>query len=213
MYREEYTHGFNVGPDPLGRAFSAAQRAVDIDPSNHLGYHALASVFYFQKEFQAFRSAADHAIALNPMDGFTMAYLGFLVAYSGEWECGCAIVERARNLNPHHPGWYWFAHLFDAYRKSDYRRAVDIGLRINMPQFWRTNVALAAAYGQLQDRLAARNSVRMLLMLRPAFALSAREELSKWWDTELVEHLVDGLRKAGLNIPGETEMTAGSATD
>jgi hypothetical protein len=28
----------------------------------------------------------------------------------------------------------------------------------------------------------------------------AREELGKWWDPELIEHLIDGLRKAGLEI-------------
>ena len=32
------------------------------------------SVLFFQREFQAFRSAAERAIALNPMDGFTIAY-------------------------------------------------------------------------------------------------------------------------------------------
>ena len=200
LYKEEYAHGFNVRPDPLGRAFAAAHRAIEADPSNHLGYHALASVLYFRHEIEAFRGAAERAIARNPMDGFTIAYLGFLVAYSGEWERGCALVERARSLNPHHPGWYWFAHLFDAYRKRDYRGAVEIGRKINMPRFWRTNVALAAAYGQLGERDAARDAVQALVTSRPEFALVAREELAKWWDPELVEHLIDGLRKAGLEI-------------
>jgi Flp pilus assembly protein TadD len=200
LYKEEYAHGFNVRPDPLGRAFAAAHHAIEADPSNHLGYHALASVLYFRHEIEAFRGAAERAMARNPMDGFTIAYLGFLVAYSGEWERGCALVERARSLNPHHPGWYWFAHLFDAYRKRDYRGAVEIGRKINMPRFWRTNVALAAAYGQLGERDAARNAVQALVTSRPEFALVAREELAKWWDPELVGHLIDGLRKAGLEI-------------
>jgi TolB-like protein len=202
LYKEEYAHGFNVRPDPLGRAFAAAHHAIEVDPSNHLGYHALASVLYFRHEIEAFRGAAEQAMVRNPMDGFTIAYLGFLVAYSGEWERGCALVERARSLNPHHPGWYWFAHLFDAYRKRDYRGAVEIGLKINMPRFWRTNVALAAAYGQLGERDAARNAVQALVTSRPEFALVAREELAKWWDPHLVEHLIDGLRKAGLEIHG-----------
>jgi TolB-like protein len=202
LYKEEYAHGFNLRPDPLGRAFAAAQRAIEGDPSNHLGYHALASVLYFRHEIDAFRGAAERAMARNPMDGFTIAYLGFLTAYSGAWERGCALVERARSLNPHHPGWYWFAHLFDAYRKRDYRGAAEIGLKINMPRFWRTNVALAAAYGQLGETDAARNAVQALLALRPDFALIGREELAKWWDPELVEHLIDGLRKAGLEIGG-----------
>jgi hypothetical protein len=82
---------------------------------------------------QAFRVAAERAIALNPMDGFTMAYLGFLIAYSGDWERGCAVSEQARSLNPHHPGWYWFAPFFDAYRKHEYGKALEIAPRIHMP--------------------------------------------------------------------------------
>src|SRR5712692_7999523 len=102
MYREEYTHGFNLRPDPIGRALTAARRAVEPAPSNHLAYHALASALFFRRDLGAFRSAAERAVALNPMDGFTLAYLGFLIAYSGDWDRGCALVEQARQLNPHH---------------------------------------------------------------------------------------------------------------
>ncbi|HEX4379138.1 MAG TPA: serine/threonine-protein kinase, partial [Candidatus Acidoferrum sp.] len=90
LVREEYTHGFNVKPDPLGRALAAGLRAVEIAPSNHLAYHALASAQFFRREIQAFRNSAERAISLNPMDGFTTAYLGSLVAYAGEWERGSA---------------------------------------------------------------------------------------------------------------------------
>ena len=201
MYREEYTHGFNLRPDPIGRALAAARRAVEPAPSNHLAYHALASALFFRRELGAFRSAAERAVDPNPMDGFTLAYLGFLIAYSGDWERGCALVEQARQLNPHHPGWYWFPAVFNAYRKRDYRGAVDVTLKVNMPGFWRTHAAFAAAYGQLGELDAAHNAVRDLLAIRPDFAVVAREELCKWWDPELVEHLIEGFRKAGLEIP------------
>jgi TolB-like protein len=203
LYREEYAHGFNVRPDPVGRAFAAARRAVEIAPSNHLAYFALAAAQFFQREFQSFRNNAERAISLNPMDGFTTAYLGFQIAYAGDWERGCALVERATRLNPHHPGWYRFVFFFDAYRKGDYRAALDVALKVNMPGFWRTHLALAAAYGQLGEKEAARSSVRELLAVRSDFAVSAREELGKWWDPALIEHLIDGLRKAGLEIGPE----------
>ena len=48
-----------------------------------------------------------------------MDYMGFLTAYAGDWERGGALAEQARNLNPHHPGWYRFPSVFDAYRKHD----------------------------------------------------------------------------------------------
>jgi tetratricopeptide (TPR) repeat protein len=198
LYVEEYVHGFNARPDPLARAAAVARRAVEAAPSNHLAYHALATVLFYRREFQAFRNAADRAVALNPMDGYTAAYQGFLTAYSGDWERGCAWAERARKLNPHHPGWYWFPSVFDAYRKRDYRAALDAALKINMPGLWRANLALAVSYGQLGERDAARTALRQLLSLRPEFAARARQELGKSWDPELVEHLMDGLHKAGL---------------
>ena len=207
MYKEEHTHGFNLRPDSLGRALAAARRAVEAAPSNHLAYHALAATLFFRRELPAFRNAAQRAVALNPMDGFTMAYLGFLIAYAGDWERGCSLAEQARGLNPHHPGWYWFPSVLDSYRQSDYRGALDFALKVNMPGFWRTNVALAAAYGQLGELEAARNAVQQLLAVRPDFAALAREELGKWWDAELVEHLIEGLRKAGLEIASQNGTT------
>jgi TolB-like protein len=200
LYTDEYKTGFNVRPDSLKRGLGAARRAVELAPSNHLAHHALASVLYFRRDLQAFRSAAERAIALNTLDGCTTAYLGMLTAYSGDWERGCALAERAMQLNSHHPGWYWFPSAFNSYRKNDYRGALDVALKINMRGLWGANILFAAAYGQLGNHDAARDAVRELLALSPNFATVARDELGKWWDAPLVEHLFDGLRKAGLEI-------------
>jgi TolB-like protein/Tfp pilus assembly protein PilF len=202
LYREENNHGFNVRPDPVGRALSAARRAVDTAPSNHLAHHALASVLFFRREKQAFLSAAQRAMELNPMDGFTLAYMGFLISYSGDWERGCALMEKARSLNPNHPGWYWFPPFFAAYRKGDYQGALQFALKVNMPGFWRNELALAVTYGQLGELELAHNAARELLAIRPNFPAVAREELEKWWQPELVEQLLEGLRKAGIAVDG-----------
>jgi TolB-like protein/tRNA A-37 threonylcarbamoyl transferase component Bud32 len=200
LYADEYKTGFNARPAPLDRALDAARRAVELAPSNHLGHHAMASVLFFLKEFQNFRNQVERAVALNPMDGCTAAYLGMLTAFSGNWERGCALEERARRLNSHHPGWYWFAACLDAYRKRDYRGALNVALKINMRGIWGTNIVLAATCGQLGEHEAAPTAVPQLLALRPDFAAVAREELGKWWEPELVEQLIDGLRKSGLEI-------------
>jgi hypothetical protein len=100
------------------------------------------------------------------------------------------------------PDGTWFPSFFDAYRKSDYPGALEVALKVNMPGFWRTNVAFAAVYGQLGEVEAAHKAARELLALKPDFAVIAREELEKWWRPELVEQLIDGLRKAGLEIVG-----------
>ncbi len=210
---EEFTHGFNARPDPLGRALALARRAVDAAPSNHLAYHALAAVLFYLREVPAFRNASERAIALNPNDGYVAAYQGFLTAYAGDWERGCALAERARQLNPHHPGWYWMASVFDAYRRKDYRAALDAALKVDMPGFWRANLALAASYGQLGEREAAGNALQALLEAKPECAERAREELGKSWDPELVEHLLEGLRKAGLDVPAPAGADSAAKPD
>jgi hypothetical protein len=43
--------------------------------------------------------------------------------------------------------------------------------------------------------------VEELLALRPDFGAVAREEYAKWYSPELIEQIIEGLRKAGLEIP------------
>src|SRR5438874_970619 len=187
IYGEEYKYGFNARPDPLGRALEAARRATDAASSNHFAYLALAATLFFLKEFEAFRSAAERAVTLNPMDSGTIAYLGTLISLAGDWERGCALVDRAIQLNPKRPGWYWFPAFYNAYRKSDYRGALNVAVKINMPRFYATHLVTAAAYGQLGERDAASKALRELLVLWPDFGVSAREEMGKWFEPDLAE--------------------------
>lgn len=208
IHKEEFVQGLNLRMDPLALAFIAAHHAVEAAPSNHLAHHALAAAHFFKKEWDAFRIAAHRAIELNPIDGFTLAYLGSLIAYSGDWERGGALSSKARSLNPHHPGWYWFVPCFDAYRKGEYRRALEFAQKISMPGFWRTSLALAAIYGQLDHLERAGEALATLLAQRPELPVTAREELAMWWELELVDHLIEGLCKAGLKTTEQTGFAA-----
>ncbi len=203
LYAEEYGMEYNVLPDSVGRALQAAQRAVDAAPLNALAHQALARALFFRKEFQAFRTAAELAIELNPMSATTLCAMGTLIAYVGDWDHGCALVERAMQLNPRHPGWYLFPLFHKAYRNGDYRGAVSVGLKFNIPDFFATHLFMAAAYAQLGERDAAGKELRDLLRVRPGISAWAREGLRRYHDPELVEHYIDGLRKAGLEIPSE----------
>ena len=91
--------------------------------------------------------------------------------------------------------------LCDAYRRRDYRGALASALKVNMPAYYWPHVLLAAAYGQLGEQQRASAALRELHALVPNFGAIAREEFGKWHDAELTEHLLDGLRKAGLEIP------------
>jgi TolB-like protein len=212
IIKEEFLHELNLEPDPLGRALAAALRAVEAGPANHLAYHALASAQFFLGDRSAFRIAADRALELNPFDGFTFAFLGSLIAYDGEWERGNALAARARELNPHHPGWYWLVAGFNAYRKDEYRLALEFARKINMPNFWRRCVIVAAACGQLGEFDEAQKALQDLLRMKPDYAEFGPRFFSRWMLPEMVEHLTDGLRKAGLEIAGEQRKSGAAKT-
>ena len=203
VYGEEHRFGFNARPDCLDRALRAAERAADAAPSSHLSQFALAQAHYFRKEFEAFRNAAERALALNPRDGAMVEFVGHLLAFAGDWERGCELGEQARKLNPHHPKWYWALPFLDAYRKGDYGAARAFVPKAQQPgNFFGVSLS-AALYGQLGDREEAAKALRELLALRPDFAAIAREQFEKWYLPDLVEQLIDGLRKAGLQIADE----------
>jgi len=216
LYADEYMYGYNRRPDPLGRAQAAAQRAVAAAPTSHIAHYVLATVLFFQKDFPAFRPVAERALALNRMDASTGAMLGVLIAYAGEWEHGLSVVERAIQLNPHHPGWYHLPAFYDCYRRRDYSGALANALKINMPGWYWPQVALAVVYGQLGEQGRAQAALRALNTMNPDFGALAREEFSKWFDAELTEHLLDGLRKAGLEelqTPETARYGTGSGSD
>ena len=205
---QDHAQGFGVQPDSLAQGLAAARRAVEAAPSNHLAHAGLAQAFYFRKEFESFRNAAERAVALNSMDGYSIAFLGELLTYTGDWKRGLELAGRAKQLNPHHPGWYWYADAYHAHSQGDFRGTIACLLRANMPGHWGFHAMLAAAHGQLGERDAAGKALHELLRLRPDFAVTVRAELTKWWTAEYVEHFIDGLRKAGLEIAAADEATA-----
>jgi len=197
---QDYAHGFKLQVDALACGLAAAQRAVEAAPNSHLSYYALAQALFFHKEIQSFRNAVERAIALNPMDGNSLAFLGEMLVYSGSSERGLELATRAKRLNPSHPGWYWYVDVYNAYRRGDNTRALGFVLNVNLPDHWPMHMFLIAVYGQLADTAAASKAVRQLLRIRPDFPATGRADVEKWWDAGFVAQLADGWRKGGLKM-------------
>ena len=86
----------------------------------------------------------------------------------------------------------------DHYRRSEYRQALAIAHEgVGMAAAW-DHLCLAAACAKLGRLDEARNTVDELIRLRP----DVPECMSRY-RLLLADHIVDGLRKAGLDIPDE----------
>jgi len=210
-----HEYGLSAGEDPqlLEQCLAYARRAVAAEPSNYLAFHALAMAHFFRRDLIGFRSAAERALALNPLDGYTAASIGMRLAYTGEWRRGCELVERAMHLNPRHPGWYWFPLASHAYYQRDFRAALDLATKANLSGHPYWPALLVAAHGQLGNATEARHAIRDLLALRPDFVADGRRGFERYFyaQPELLDLFVEGWRKAGLPMADDRRPAAASA--
>lgn len=196
VYLAEHRFGTNPRPDPVARALTMAEAATRLDPQNAYARCWLAIVHFFRGENEKFEAEAQRAIALNPNDPETLADIGHYLAFLGAFDRGVALSRRAQALNPLHPGWYHFSFARRHYGERAYDEVLADVERIAMPEFYWTHLLQAAALGQL-GRPDAAAALRRLYALKPDFAAAA--ELRKWNAAPAdAEHILDGLRKAGL---------------
>jgi TolB-like protein/tetratricopeptide (TPR) repeat protein len=197
VYLAEHRFDANPRPDPIGRALKMAQTAVRLDPQDAYAHCWLAIVHFFRGENDQFEAEAERALALNPNDPETLADIGHYLAFMGEFERGVELSRRAMALNPLHPGWYHFSLSRLHYDQREYEKVLADLERISLPEFYWCWLLRAAAEAQL-GREQAGVSLKRIFELKPDF--SARAELQKWNAAPAdLEHLLEGLRKAGLD--------------
>ena len=201
LYCWEYVHRLNPLEKPMERALEAAWRAVTINPACQLGWQQLAEAHFFARDYTAFRDAAERAMALNPRNSHTRAYLGLLIAFSGEWDRGLALVQSAMALNSHLPDWCYLPYFYNHYRKGEYQTALQVVKKINMPEDPWPQMAIAATCGQLNHPEMARAAIELVRKHQPIYLdlKYYREDAEKWFaDMSIVGQLLQGLRKLGL---------------
>lgn len=208
MYLDEARFRFDAQGegDQFDRALAAAQRAVMLDPENSMAYHMLFSTHFHRGEIDEFKATAERASALNPNHADMLADYGLMLGLAGEWGRGKALSDKAIALSPTHPGWFHAAAVLRHYRKGEYESALAEANQIQMPGFYPSFVKIAMCCGQLKRDREGRAACDKLLELVPNFSEVVWDYLATWnMHEDFAQHLVDGLRKAGLQIPDRAE--------
>jgi tetratricopeptide (TPR) repeat protein len=161
----------------------------------------LANALFDRHDLVRFKAAGERAVALNPNDPESLVHFGLRLVYMGEWERGLALVTKAIALNPEHPPWYTDPVIYYYYQTRDYGRAwMEARSQGEFRDVW-WFLFRAMILGQLGRSEEAKPLIDAAVRLKP----NVRERLfdmARIWNVPdpQIEHIAEGLRKAGLAI-------------
>jgi adenylate cyclase len=182
-------------------AFELGQRSIVLDARYPNAHFALALICMWTSRTKQAAAEFQEAIKLNPSFAAAHAVLGAVLNFLGDPEDGVTSVETAIRLSPSDPRLFiWRSGLAAAqYQVRNYAQAVETGRRswaLNRNYFTGLTYVVAglAQLGKDEEARAALNDLRGL---DPKLT-AARTTLQLYKNQAGVDHLLEGLRKAGF---------------
>jgi adenylate cyclase len=183
--------------EPLDRILAIANKAVALDNEECVCHMILGWVCLHRRSYDLAEVHYQRAVELNPNKPGVGAHMCELLTYLGRPEEGIDSLERARRLDPYHPTWYWRTLGRAFYTARRYEEAIAAFNRSTILPPWALAL-VAACHAELGRTALAEQSTDAVLRQQPTFSvrgIAAKEPFKNQPD---LEHLVDGLRKAGL---------------
>jgi adenylate cyclase len=185
----------------IPRIVEAGNRAVDLAPESASARLALFLAYYVTCQPARMRIEADRVLAINPNDASALATMGNFLAFSGEWDCGRQLSEKALSLGgPAAPRWWWYATAKSHYHNGEYAKAYEFFLRSYTDEFWLDHLHVVYTLAPLGRIDEARAQIPALLKLKPDMSVREADRVHKMFcfDADYRERMTAALRLAGL---------------
>jgi adenylate cyclase len=196
-------NGWADNADTLfGEAYDLARQAVVLDPRYPNGHFALGLACIWTRRSERGIAAFEEAIKLNPSFAAAHVLLGQMYLYAGRREEAIERAEKGFRLSRTDPRLFiWLPVLAGAhYQMRHYAEAVDAGRRSwSLNRNWPIGLRyVVAGLGQLDRIEEAQEPLAALKRMDANLEFSASVFRRNWPDPADVDHLLDGLRKAGF---------------
>jgi TolB-like protein/DNA-binding SARP family transcriptional activator len=184
----------------LELAMELGQHAVELDETNPHAYFAVAAAALWTKQHQRAAVAAEKSLAIDPNFAEGHAVLGLILVYSGKPRAAIASLHKAMRLDPHYRDIYLHLLALAYVQLEEYGQAVAMLKRrlVRKPESDISRVLLAATYGHMGEVEESRAEWTEALRINPQYSLEHRRKILPYENPADFEHLLDGLRKAGL---------------
>jgi adenylate cyclase len=179
----------------LDRALELAETAVRLDPCLPQARAQLGDVLAWKRRHDAAIVEFERAFAFNP--NFIDWRYARALTFAGEHARAIEVLEANVRVDPSQfSGMMGFANYMLKRHAEAVRVLRECALRrpnVQWPHVW-----LAAAYAQLEELEEARAEAAEVLRINPGFTIEGRRRFFAFKDPKDIEHLIDGMRKAGL---------------
>ena len=201
LFCDVHALGYDGPGDALERARDCAARAVELD---NLCQHArltLAYVRFLEGNHAEVLRQAKMAIALNPNVAHLVGFAGFLIAFSGDFETGCSVIDETEVLNPHQPGWMRMPAIVRSLDRGKYDVALEEAHRMRFAQLAWDPLLRSAAAAMADRTLEATSAYQELAELYPEVADNPEPYIRAYvHDDSHVGIILEGLEAAKITL-------------
>ncbi len=176
-----------------------SEKAFKLAPNSFMVRLVLAIKYFINNEKDRFLNEVEKCLSMNSKSPLRLGNVGQYLSLYGEWERGKLILDRVMQMNVSYPAYLLGPTTLYYYRKKEYDKALKEANQYDTP-FWGPMLK-AATLGQLNRLSEAEVSIAHLKQLKPNFENEATYLISRFVkEDELVEHVIEGLKKAGMII-------------
>lgn len=196
-----YSNGWTDDPNAeIAAGRDAADRAIGLDPSNGEARAARSLIAMVDKDHERLGNESELAVSLSPDGSVANILHGGYLVNDGRPLLALPFYEHALRVDPgmahlffHHLG---AAHLFARHYEvaaALFRSRIELAPATDMSRAY-----LCVALGHLGENEEAGRVWNELMTIRPDYSLSRRLSQTHYRNPADPEHLLEGLRKAGL---------------
>jgi predicted Zn-dependent protease len=176
------------------------QQALALDDKYPDAYVILGQIYLFLNRHDEAVAFAKKAIELSPSHSLARASLAMIQNYAGHPEEAILLLKKAMRLSPYYPDWF-LGELGRAYLLTgQYDMAINaLNLRLDRnADSGEAYILLAATYGSAGQLDKAHQALAEFQKPRPGYTLNDYANGEFYRNTDDLNRVLDGLRKAGL---------------
>ena len=190
-------HILDERQETLDEAMAHAQRALTLDENDVDGHDAMGCVALLRGQLDLAGHHFDRAVGLDPNSVNVAIDRAYWLMHVNRLDEALRTLDMGLQRNPYPPNWAWRVRGETLYFLKRYDEAIS-ALRNEQAQYFWRSMFLAAAFAQSGQDTDARRELAIFVKAKPNASLASVSRSLVYADAGMREHLLEGLRMAGL---------------